>query len=327
MNLKLLTWNVNGIRASIKKDFWEKISELNPDFVCLQELKCQNEDMVAIFAKKDNSEKEKTDNLFITPSNLESEFSGEISKELNVNDFVAFYHTCRMKKGYSGTAIFVKKSLLDSNQVQVLEEFKYLGDDKFDFEGRLIGLKLKIGSELLFLLNGYYPQGGRDGRVAYKIEFYELVAKQVRKWQNDGYKVILCGDLNTTIGDIDLARPKENKKTTGCLPEERLVLNWLIDSALFDQSKLLITNSDFEYLNLLDIQKLELVDCFRYYFPDEIAAYTYWDQITRARDRNVGWRIDYWLIDQLLLKSLKSCRIESQVLGSDHCPVIVELEF
>ena len=335
-NLKFVSWNVNGIRAGIRKGFWENISTLDPDFVCLQELKCQDEDMESIFAT--NLE---TKNLINLNNNLgetlfedsglqdsQNELNSQAQKveHLQPSDFIPFWHTCRMKKGYSGTAIFVNKRVLENQKIQIIEEFRYLGDDKFDLEGRLIGLNLKIGDQLLFLLNGYYPQGGREGRVVYKCEFYSRVYSKVKQMQDQGYQVILCGDLNTTIADIDLARPKENRKTTGCLPEERLALQWLIDPELFGSAKLIITNPELEYLNLLDNQSLELIDSFRKLYPEQKDAYSYWDQITRARERNVGWRIDYWLLDRSLENSLKSATIANQIMGSDHCPVLMDLE-
>ena len=122
----------------------------------------------------------------------------------------------------------------------------------------------------------------------------------VNKYKSLGKKVIICGDLNTTVADIDLARPKENRKTTGCLPEEREVLDRLV--------------------------KAVGVDSFRHLYPDLADHYTYWDQITRARDRNVGWRIDYMIVDNELLDKIKDVKQLDQVLGSDHCPVQLEID-
>jgi exodeoxyribonuclease III len=126
------------------------------------------------------------------------------------------------------------------------------------------------------------------------------VYEYVKILRDKGECVILCGDLNTTVADIDLARPKENHKTTGCLPEEREALDWFLRDGF--------------------------VDSYRHFYPEKEAAYSYWDQITRARDRNVGWRIDYFLVDQKLLPYLKDAYIWSEVMGSDHCPVGVDLD-
>jgi exodeoxyribonuclease-3 len=120
------------------------------------------------------------------------------------------------------------------------------------------------------------------------------------KLRNQGEKVFLCGDFNTTITDIDLARPKENKNTTGCLPEEREALDWFLKDGF--------------------------VDTFRHFYPDLAGQYSYWDQITRARERNVGWRIDYFLADESTLPFIKTAFILMEVVGSDHCPVGIELD-
>jgi exodeoxyribonuclease-3 len=169
-------------------------------------------------------------------------------------------------------------------------------------EGRTVITEYQTGSGNGFtLINAYYPQGGRgQHRIDYKIEFYAEIFRLVQDLKNQNKKVILCGDFNTTVTDIDLARPKENRNVTGCLPEERAALNWFFEAGF--------------------------VDSFRYFHPDQTGAYTYWDQITRARERNVGWRIDYFLVDQDLLPHLKSATIHEQIYGSDHCPVSIELD-
>ena len=229
-----------------------------------------------------------------------------------------FWHACSMKKGYSGTAIFFKPELFKN-----VEIFTGLGNPKFDVEGRITGLK----TEHFTLINGYYPQGGREGRVPYKLEFYQELHDLVQRLENNGEKVILCGDFNTTLQDIDLARPKENRKTTGCLPEERVAFSWILKPEHFDASQLQVTNPEFADLDQKQISSLGFIDTFRHFFPDLKDKYSYWDQITRARERNVGWRIDYFNISPKLLPNLKSAQILDQVTGSDHCPVEIELEF
>jgi exodeoxyribonuclease III len=282
--IRLACWNVNGIRANIKKGLWQNIDIIKPDVFGVQETKSDKEIML----------------------------SGVTENQT----YNMVFHSCSMKKGYSGVATFYQKendndSVFDINLVsnkpkmELYETIEGVGDEKFDIEGRLITTKYKIlkpktDIKQITLINGYYPQGGRDGRVPYKIEFYQKVYEHAKSLREQGENVILCGDLNTTVADIDLARPKENKKTTGCLPEEREALN-------------LFLNDGF-------------VDSFRHFYPNQEAAYTYWDQITRARDRNVGWRIDYFLVDQKLLPYLKDAYIWSDIMGSDHCPLGIDLD-
>ncbi len=291
--LKLLSWNINGLRAAIKKGLWDKIHELNPDIFCVQETK--------------------SDEVIM------------LSGILKHPEYQAVFHSAQNRKGYSGVATFTKNSSQNqANQVSLLDEQNIaigdsnnsnnsnplqlvstqigLGLPEFDEEGRLVLNKYNFQGQQFTLLNGYFPQGGRGPvRIDYKIRFYQAVFELTKKLQASGEKVIICGDLNTTVGDIDLARPKENRQTTGCLPEEREALDLFLKNGFLDS--------------------------FRYFYPDTVDKYTYWDQITRARERNVGWRIDYFLIDRELEKNLKSATILEEVMGSDHCPIAIELEF
>ena len=318
-SLKIVDWNVNGIRASIKKGFFENVAGLEGDILCLQEIKCQDIDMEAVFGAN-----QAADDAWQMSSNTPV---SSLSSDSNLpgNDYLAFWHTCRIKKGYSGTAILVKKELLE--RFDIKDSFTRLGLEELDSEGRIVGIELIAKSnpnQLITLINGYYPQGGREGRVAFKIRFYQQVYNLIRSLIASGREVIITGDLNTTVKDIDLARPKENRRTTGCLPQERVALSWIIEPATFEPSQLMILNPEFtDYQNLLS--SLNLIDTFRHFVPDENGHYTYWDQITRARDRNIGWRIDYFLITQGLLPSLQSSIIHNQVLGSDHCPISLGL--
>lgn len=295
--IKFLDWNVNGIRAGIKKGLWEKLGAEKPDFFAIQEIKCQGDTMEEIF--------------------------GDLTNPI-ASLYLPFYNFATSRKGYSGTAIFVKREIIDSGFVKIQgKPFYNLNIEKFDCEGRLTGLFFEIGGVKIFLLNGYYPQGGRDGRIPYKIEFYSEVKKICQKQIANGFKLILCGDLNTTLQDIDLARPKENRKTTGCLPEERIAMNWLIGDGFFDPK--LIQTRDLE--NEKESENLDLIDTFRHFYPQKEGEYTYWDQITRARDRNVGWRIDYWLVSKELLENLVSTTNRQEIMGSDHCPVEMIMKF
>jgi exodeoxyribonuclease III len=266
---RFISYNVNGIRANLKKGFWDNVLALKPDVVGIQETKSDEEIMKSGVA--DHTE------------------------------FDLAFHSCSMKKGYSGVASFSLKT----SWLEVIETKVGVGNETFDVEGRLVTTRYKIVNpkteiKELTLINGYYPQGGRDGRVPYKIEFYKEVFEYAKKLSDSGQNVLLCGDFNTTVGDIDLARPKENRKTTGCLPEEREALAWFTEGGF--------------------------VDSYRYFYPEKPDMYTYWDQITRARDRNVGWRIDYFLVDKKLLPHLKQAYIWMDTMGSDHCPVGVDLD-
>lgn len=301
MKLRLYSFNVNGIRAISKKGFWDWVISESPDIVCLQETKADDGIMAILKSGHEsvqinprqselrllNSAHIDADNPFQQSTTIPLTDQAELSPTY---DFI--WHSCTAKKGYSGTAILFKKNLFSKVQTSV-----GVGNPKFDIEGRLTCLE----TPYFTLLNGYFPQGGREGRVAYKIEFYHEVLQVARNLIDAGKKVLLCGDLNTTVGDIDLARPNQNRKTTGCLPEERAALNLFFEAGF--------------------------IDSFRYFYPDIPHRYSYWDQITRARERNVGWRIDYFLVDQSLAPNLVAADILDQVMGSDHCPVQIELEF
>ena len=315
-NLKIQSWNINGIRAAIKKGFWVKLEELETDILGLQEIKCDYEAMKELLGIKPEKKSSSSQNLL--------EESTQDTDYLDYNGFRVFWHSCSMKKGYSGTAILVRLSLIESGIVQVNSFVRELGLKEYDQEGRVTGLLMTVNEKKLFLLNCYYPQGGRDGRIPYKIGFYRAINNLSLRYKELGAELILTGDFNTTVGDIDLARPKENRKTTGCLPEERIALNWLLEDTTFDLNQLQSTNSEFQESSKT-VQKLDLIDSFRYQNLELIGAYSYWDQITRARDRNVGWRIDMFFISSSLIIHLEKALIHSQMLGSDHCPIEVEL--
>lgn len=294
MQIRLASWNINGIRSAIKKNFWSITSSLNLDILSLQEIKAGDSVM----------------------NNLES--------LLEYQPFILLHHSAVNRKGYSGVATFsLTGNSLESSKVEVeyifekntnttltkqtnisLVSFQIgLGIEKFDVEGRIVIAEYHTTTGNTFtLINAYYPQGGRGQfRIDYKIEFYEAVLQKALELKSLGHNIILCGDFNTTVSDIDLARPKQNRKTTGCLPEERESLNSFFRAGF--------------------------VDSFRYFNPNQKDVYTYWDQITRARDRNVGWRIDYFLVDKDLLTNLVEASVHSDIFGSDHCPVSITLEF
>ena len=253
--MRILSWNVNGIRAAYKKGFLDWLKEENPEILCIQETKAHPDQL--------------TDDLR-NPEGYESYFS---SAE---------------KKGYSGVAIYTKQK-----PKKVEHGF---GIKKFDSEGRILVAEYPK----FVLMSIYYPNGKASAeRLKYKMEFYDAFQKFTNKLKKQGKNIIVCGDVNTAHKEIDIARPKENEKISGFLPEER---EW-IDKFLSDG----------------------YVDTFRM-FNNEPENYTWWDMITRARDRNVGWRIDYFYVNEEFKKNVKDAFILADVMGSDHCPIGIEIK-
>lgn len=193
------------------------------------------------------------------------------------------------RNGYSGVALYSRKAprsaLLGG-----------LGDERFDREGRLI--IADYGEFVLF--NGYFPNGGQDlRRVPFKLEFSEALLQRAQGLRRLGRSIVICGDVNTAHEEIDLANPKSNRRNTGFLPEERAWMTRLIDHGY--------------------------VDIFRQLHPNEPEHYTWWSNRKGVRERNVGWRIDYFFITPELVDRVVDARIHSQVMGSDHCPIELEL--
>jgi exodeoxyribonuclease-3 len=253
--MRLVSWNVNGMRAVIRGGFLDWLAADQPDVVCLQETRIQ-------------------------PHQLADEIR-------NLPGYHTFWHSAE-QKGYSGVATFCRRPPLAVRQG--------FGQPLFDAEGRV----LISEHDGLALLNAYFPSGRRGHeRVAYKIEFYDALLDFCAGLQAAGHKLIVCGDLNTAHQPIDLARPKQNESTSGFLPEEREALNrWLQHG---------------------------FVDIFRRLHPDS-QAYTWWTYRFDARARDIGWRIDYFLVAKDLLSNIQDARIRSDVMGSDHCPVELRLD-
>jgi exodeoxyribonuclease-3 len=254
--LKLYSWNVNGIRASIKKGIIEWVNQEEPDIFCTQETKAQFHQL---------------------PESI-----------INIPSYKSYWDSAE-KAGYSGVSIHTKKDPL-----------KYangMGSEDFDHEGRTLMMKF----ENFTLYNVYFPNGqSKEDRLKYKLDFYDQFLKTILEKKSQGEKIVICGDFNTAHNEIDLARPKENMTNSGFLPIEREWLDQLVGSGF--------------------------IDCFRE-FNQETGNYTFWDTKTRARDRNVGWRIDYFFIDENLKSNLVNATILNDVLGSDHCPIAIELNF
>lgn len=199
----------------------------------------------------------------------------------------AFWNGSLSKKGYSGTALLTR-----TEPLQV--EFG-LGMPEFDQEGRTIIARYPSFT----LINCYFPNGGRDhSRVPFKLAFYDAFLEKCQDLRAQGQTVVFCGDVNTSHREIDLARPKENQNTTGFLPEERAWIDQVVEAGY--------------------------VDTFRHVHPDLADQYTWWSMVTRARERNIGWRLDYFFVVKEAVDRIKDAFILPEVTGSDHCPAGLE---
>jgi len=208
-------------------------------------------------------------------------------KEQNIEGYKAIWNPAE-RPGYSGTAMFVKNP--------PLEKEKGFGIDKFDIEGRVI--RVRYPGFLLY--NIYFPNGGQDNRrVPYKLEFYKSLLDICDELHARGENIIITGDFNTAHSEIDLAHPKANEENTGFLPEERMWIDRYLEHGF--------------------------VDIFRERHPESV-AYTWWTYRTKARAKNVGWRLDYYLISETLVSKIKDVIIQSDIMGSDHCPVSLILK-
>lgn len=252
----LLSWNVNGIRAAQRKGFLDWLEKTKPDILGIQETKAHVEQL---------------DDELLHPKGYETFWSSA------------------NRKGYSGTAVYVRKSPMMS-----ITNFQ---EDWLDEEGRVIMLEYP---EFVYF-NVYFPNGGRGPeRLQYKLDFYDKFLDYIEQYRKKGKGVIVCGDVNTAHHEIDLARPKENQKVSGFMPIER---KWL--------------------------DKLEekgYIDTFRLHHPEKPEEYSWWDMKSRARDRNVGWRIDYFWVSPDLREKVKDAFILQDVFGSDHAPVGITLD-
>lgn len=248
---KMISWNVNGLRAAVTKGFKDKFEELNADIFCLQETKLQE-------------------------GQIDLEFPGYKS-----------YWNYAEKKGYSGTAIFTKE--------EPLSVFYGIGIEEHDKEGRVITLEF----EDYYVITVYTPNSQSElARLSYRM-----------KWEDDfrGYlkgleknkPVIVCGDLNVAHKEIDLKNPKTNRKNAGFTDEEREKMTNLLNDGF--------------------------IDTFRYFYPEAEGIYSWWSYRFKAREKNAGWRIDYFLTSKSLEKRLKDAKIHTEITGSDHCPVELDI--
>lgn len=253
--MKIISWNVNGIRAVAKKNFFEDFAKLNPDIMCIQETKAQD---------------------------------NQVAETLEPLKDYHIYSNSALKKGYSGTAIISK--------TEPISVSRDIGVEEHDIEGRVICLEY----DKFYLVNVYVPNSGNDlKRLEYR-QTWDLAFFDYLKNLENKKPVIVCGDFNVAHKEIDLARPKPNyNKSAGFMQEE-------IDGMdRYTQGGLL--------------------DTFRHFNPDATDRYSWWSYRAGARGKNVGWRIDYFLVSESFLPSVKSADILHDIMGSDHCPVSVEL--
>ena len=250
--MKFISWNVNGLRAVVGKDFRESFTALDADFFCLQETKLQ-------------------------AGQIELDFPGYTS-----------YWNYADKKGYSGTAIFTRH--------QPLQVTYGLGIDEHDHEGRVITLEM----EDFFLVTVYTPNSQDElKRLDYRMKWEEDFRAYLL-YLDQKKPVIVCGDLNVAHQEIDLKNPKSNRRNAGFTDEEREKMTILLQSGF--------------------------VDTFRHFHPDQADAYSWWSYRFKAREKNAGWRIDYFLVSERLAPTLSGASIHSEIFGSDHCPVELTLD-
>jgi len=252
--MKLISWNVNGVRAVVKKGFLDWLDQEQPDILCLQETKAHVDQLTA-----------------------------EI---LTDHGYHTFWHSGE-RRGYSGVATFCKEEPL---YVQ-----EGLGIERYDAEGRV----LLTEHENFLLYNIYFPNGQKDDeRLQYKLDFYDELLPIINEQVESGNNVVVTGDWNTAHHPIDLARPKQNVNTSGFMPIEREKLDMYVENGW--------------------------IDTFRLFHP-EGDRYSWWTYRFGARERNVGWRIDYYFVNEGFVDNVEDADIHDEVVGSDHCPVSLEL--
>ncbi|MGD6994728.1 exodeoxyribonuclease III [Sutcliffiella horikoshii] len=252
--MKLVSWNVNGIRACVKKGFMDYFNEMNADIFCIQETKLQE---------------------------------GQI--ELETPGYYQYWNYA-IKKGYSGTAVFTKMKPL-----QVLYGLNEEKAEECEPEGRILTLEY----ENFFLVNVYTPNSQRDlARLPFRLDWEDRFLAYIKMLDQEK-SVIVCGDLNVAHAEIDLKNPKSNRNNSGFTEEERGKMTRLLGEGF--------------------------TDSFRHFYPETTDKYTWWSYMNKVRERNIGWRIDYFIVSDKLKGSLKDAEIHSDIMGSDHCPVVLIL--
>ena len=250
--MKMISWNVNGLRAVMKKGFYESIAALDADVICLQEIKMQK---------------------------------GQC--DVTLPGYSQEYY-CAERKGYSGTAVFSRVPLLSVSQG--------IGIEEHDHEGRVITCEF----EECFLVCCYTPNSQNElRRLDYRMRWEDDFRKYLCAL-NEKKPVILCGDLNVAHQEIDLKNPKTNHMNAGFTDQERGKMTELLSAGF--------------------------IDSFRYFYPDVTGAYSWWSYIGGARSRNAGWRIDYFIVSERLKDRMRDARIHPDIMGSDHCPVELDID-
>jgi exodeoxyribonuclease III len=253
ITMKLISWNVNGIRACVKKGFLDYFNEVNADIFCIQESKLQE---------------------------------GQI--ELDLPQYEQYWNYAE-RKGYSGTAVFTK--------IKPLSVTYGFTEDEREPEGRIITLEFAD----FFLVNVYTPNSKRDlSRLKERLQWEDKLRKYLMDLDRKK-PVILCGDLNVAHKEIDIKNDRSNRGNSGFTDEERGKMSLFLESGF--------------------------VDSFRYLYPDKDESYTWWSYMSKVRERNIGWRIDYFILSSRMASVIKEAEIHCNILGSDHCPVYLELDY
>lgn len=249
--MKLISWNVNGLRAVLTKGFKDFFKGVNADIFCIQETKMQ-----------------------------------EGQAEINFDGYYQYWNSAE-KKGYSGTAIFTKREPKNVTYG--------IGIEEHDKEGRVITLEY----EDFYIVNIYTPNSKRElERLEYRVIWEKEIQKYLKKLDSKK-PVIMCGDLNVAHKEIDLKNPTTNRKNAGFTNEERNEMSKLLECGF--------------------------VDTFRYLYPDKKDCYTWWSYMRKSREKNIGWRIDYFIVSEKIKDKIDEATIYSDILGSDHCPVGIEI--
>lgn len=250
--MKLVSWNVNGLRACVRKGFLDYFQQIDADIFCIQETKLQ---------------------------------AGQI--ELDLKGYHQYWNYA-VKKGYSGTAVFTKHEPLSVSYG--------VGEAQTEEEGRIITLEF----DQFYLVNVYTPNAQRDlARLSYRLEWEDSMLSYLEDLDQKK-PIIFCGDLNVAHQDIDLKNFKSNRGNSGFTEEERGKFSTFLEHGF--------------------------VDTFRYFYPDKEGAYTWWSYMSKVRERNIGWRIDYFVVSERLKGRLIDSNIHCDVMGSDHCPVVLDIQ-
>ncbi|WP_078380435.1 exodeoxyribonuclease III [Sutcliffiella halmapala] len=253
--MKLISWNVNGIRACVKKGFMEYFQQMDADIFCIQETKLQE---------------------------------GQI--ELDFPEYHQYWNYA-VKKGYSGTAVFTKVKPLHVTYGLDMED-----KERREPEGRIITLEF----DNFFLVNVYTPNSQRDlARLDFRLDWEDRFLAYIQSL-DEVKPVILCGDLNVAHTEIDLKNPKANRNNSGFTEEERGKMTRMLGAGF--------------------------IDTFRHFYPNQIEKYTWWSYMNKVRERNIGWRIDYFIVSKSWQDKLVGAAIHAEILGSDHCPILLEIK-